>query len=343
MTNEFSFAFAQTVERRENIRPHTSAHRTPPSAAQGQIIRHCCCCCSQIDCIELLSTVNANQSMFEMFQPVEKKLIKFIERRDWDTTRITLHEIDPLRAGGGFCDIITSANEKVHRTALSSDRGIARKITKAFSSKSKAAKKTAPIKNHSLALHQACRFSAPSDIVLNILSINPELATRRESTQNEYALHIAARKGLGIDVIEALAGEFPQALTAQDSNGRTPLHLSCLSGHIYPYLATVFCERALSAVAIDDNGGSTPMELFMHSDISKNRHMQECMEVLDVLHKMSSLYWENRRRQSEMYRMTLRKKRSSKRNSVETISLSTDERRAIGLDEDDTKQGNSRV
>eukprot|EP00816_Leptocylindrus_hargravesii_P005695 CAMPEP_0196803296 /NCGR_PEP_ID=MMETSP1362-20130617/2641_1 /TAXON_ID=163516 /ORGANISM="Leptocylindrus danicus, Strain CCMP1856" /LENGTH=249 /DNA_ID=CAMNT_0042174757 /DNA_START=77 /DNA_END=823 /DNA_ORIENTATION=- len=160
----------------------------------------------------------------------------------------------------------------------------------------------------SLALHQACRFTAPADIVLSILSIKPKSAAQREPTKNEYPLHTAARKGLPIDVIEALADGYPPAMTAQDSNGRTPLHLSCLSGHIYPYLATVFCRRAPSVIAIEDDDGSAPMELFMHSDISKSRFAHKCMEVLDVLHKASSLYWENRRRQNEMYRMTTMRK-----------------------------------
>mmetsp|Transcript_12165 Transcript_12165/g.18352 ORF Transcript_12165/g.18352 Transcript_12165/m.18352 type:complete len:266 (-) Transcript_12165:38-835(-) len=229
-------------------------------------------------------------------------IMQCLERQDWDAVRALLSTLQQHVDNTRSADVPAS---KRNKNMIPFRSGHRKKPKLIYSSDN-------AVSVPSLALHQACRFTAPADIVLSILSIKPKSAAQREPTKNEYPLHIAARKGLPIDVIEALADGYPSALTAQDSNGRTPLHLSCLNGHIYPYLATVFCKRALSAVAMDDNGGSTPMELFMHSDISKNRHMQECMEVLDVLHKASSLYWENRRRNSsEMYRHTLRKKRSS--------------------------------
>lgn len=234
-------------------------------------------------------------------------MIKHIERQDWETIRVLLS----AHAHQVVDNIADESSFNKYDQSVTCKKENERKLIVAFRSRFKTDKHISNIqdeKRPSFALHQACQFAAPADIILTLISILPKSAAQRESTRNEYPLHIAARKGLAVDVIEALVDEFPQALTAQDSNGRTPLHLSCLSGHIYPYLATVFCERLPSVIAIEDDNGSTPMELFMHSDISQSRFAHNCMDVLDILHRASSLYWRNRRRQNEMYRMTTMRK-----------------------------------
>jgi len=166
-------------------------------------------------------------------------------------------------------------------------------------------------------LYKACCVSAPLDIIKMLLRVvSVDLVKYRSNHQNDFPLHAAARHGSSILVIKTIATLYPEALTAQDKFGRTPLHCSCakqLNG-IYPCLAKLFCTLAPSSVAIEDNSGRTAMELMLNGSIEVSHINNELdkeevayiydnrIRTLNVLQSMTKYYWEDRRK-SEMSRL----------------------------------------
>jgi len=78
---------------------------------------------------------------------------------------------------------------------------------------------------------------------------------------------------------------FPKSAVAVDGEGRTPLHLACLSGWGFDEeVANVLCQAGPSALGTECRDGKTPMELI----ITSGSHVK--LEVLDLLHSNTGRY-----------------------------------------------------
>ena len=106
-----------------------------------------------------------------------------------------------------------------------------------------------------------------------------------------------------LNLLSELAILNPHALTWPDTRGHTPLHLSVTrrGGSIFRVIE-LLCDLAPSVTGMEDNNGSSPMELAICEEDPPASPF-----VLDLLHKRTSLWNRIREGQSERYRLTKRK------------------------------------
>lgn len=76
------------------------------------------------------------------------------------------------------------------------------------------------------ALHFACRFYPPWDVIKAIDRIHPQYMMQVDNA-GRTVLHLAAKNGVSPQVIRYLCAKNPSAAGAQDVLGRTPLHYVC--------------------------------------------------------------------------------------------------------------------
>merc|ERR1712232_627850 len=107
----------------------------------------------------------------------------------------------------------------------------------------------------------------------------------RDPSTQRYPLHEAAANEFSADIIRCMVQIFPKSAVAVDGEGRTPLHLACLSGWSFDEeVANVLCQAGPSALVMECCDGKTPMELI----ITSGSHVK--LEVLDLLHSNTGRY-----------------------------------------------------
>ena len=85
---------------------------------------------------------------------------------------------------------------------------------------------TSSISIHDNALHYACRFYPPFDVVKLIHLANPEYITQVDSA-GRTVLHTAIRYGGDPRTVRYLGAKYPSAVGALDLANQTPLHYLC--------------------------------------------------------------------------------------------------------------------
>jgi len=75
-------------------------------------------------------------------------------------------------------------------------------------------------------LHYACQFHPPLDVTKMLVELFPDTLSF-EDNDDRTPLHVAAAFGASPQVIDYLIEQDKSAALKQDSNGRGPLHLSC--------------------------------------------------------------------------------------------------------------------
>lgn len=71
-----------------------------------------------------------------------------------------------------------------------------------------------------------CMHHPPLNIIEEVIKKVPSAGQLRNN-KNQFPIHIAAKYGALPEVIQLLADKFSPALSVQDCDGRTPLHLAC--------------------------------------------------------------------------------------------------------------------
>ncbi|KAL5572414.1 hypothetical protein UlMin_022011 [Ulmus minor] len=94
-----------------------------------------------------------------------------------------------------------------------------------------------------------------SDVVTELLSRKPELASELDST-GSAPLHLAAAKG-HLEIVKQLLAADPEAATVRNQDGRTPLHVAAIKGRVkiigelvrvHPELTRALTDRGETAL-----------------------------------------------------------------------------------------------
>ena len=151
----------------------------------------------------------------------------------------------------------------------------------------------------------ACKYGAPADIILTLVSVKPELLQERDDKCGHTPLHVAClnvtTKKNTPDVLSALVKQHPSAALCRDSCGNTPLHLICNNPCRSPLALIaidILSSRVPAALMIENEDGHTPLELFLlsqdHEAYFDGESLQEC--ALTIMHTFSSKYLRNAQR-----------------------------------------------
>mmetsp|Transcript_25007 Transcript_25007/g.38472 ORF Transcript_25007/g.38472 Transcript_25007/m.38472 type:complete len:175 (-) Transcript_25007:293-817(-) len=75
------------------------------------------------------------------------------------------------------------------------------------------------------ALHEACRFKAPVEVISALVDLNPAAVKCRDSLHFFMPLHLACRHGCSAEVVHFLIESWPTSLEKRDKVDRTPCDL----------------------------------------------------------------------------------------------------------------------
>lgn len=111
------------------------------------------------------------------------------------------------------------------------------------------------------ALHLACQYDPPADIVKMLIEANPDAILLRSQPHGDLPLHFAtAYNTASVEVIRQLVEANSSTVGAQNSLGVSPLHQACLFHASYDVIK-VLVEALPEAVYIEDAQGRTPWDI----------------------------------------------------------------------------------
>ena len=150
------------------------------------------------------------------------------------------------------------------------------------------------------ALHMACRFHPPLEVVQAMAAAAPSSVSLTDN-MGRLPLHIAAKCGAAPLVIAYLTEIYPQAAGFQDAIGKTPLHLFCeYYGHQYNegaangqslkesmiLVVKSLCRAAPSSVNLEDTEDMTALEYAIDAEVDRR--------VIRVVQKACEKDWKSR-------------------------------------------------
>jgi len=154
------------------------------------------------------------------------------------------------------------------------------------------------------ALHFACRFHPPLDVIVSIAEVFPGAVLHCDKA-GRYPLHIAAKWGASPLVLRFLVEEEPSVCAIQDETGRTPLHHICRSyGRNYSVrkndgrtlkealleVVRGLCKASPATVNLEDEEDMTALEYAIESDLD--------MKVVRTMQKACEKDWKQRRQEA---------------------------------------------
>ena len=123
----------------------------------------------------------------------------------------------------------------------------------------------------------ACKYKAPTDIILELADLKPELLHAKDIKMGKTPLHFLCINPTFANVaqiITRLAEQYPEAATCVDSRGMTPLHLACTApckSSKYVSIVDVLCIIEPTALIMENQDGETPLEVFLMSQTCKTQ------------------------------------------------------------------------
>lgn len=151
------------------------------------------------------------------------------------------------------------------------------------------------------ALHFACRFHPPLDVIVSLAGIFPGAVLHCDKA-GRYPLHIAAKWGASPLVLRFLVEEEPSVCALQDETGKTPLHHICRSyGRNYSVrknegrplkealveVVRGLCKASPGTVNLEDEEDMTALEYAIDNDLD--------LKVVRTMQKACEKDWKNRR------------------------------------------------
>lgn len=171
-------------------------------------------------------------------------------------------------------------------------------------------------------LHHCLELNAPLEVICALIVTKSEVICARNAL-NRYPIHTAMEHSTSAAIIELLVISDEEALTKLDFMGRTPLHIGCQAGTITPQILDIMCSASPSTLIMEDNEGATPMEICItRGDEEGGKHNVRPIkkETLDMIHSMTGIYLEQRRKNyGEKYRQVTRRKSISGSASLSSI------------------------
>lgn len=111
------------------------------------------------------------------------------------------------------------------------------------------------------ALHLACQHNPPADIIKMLLDANPMAASARSHPFGELPLHFATGQNMASEeVILLLADANKSAISAQTTQGISPLHQACTFKASFEILK-ILVNKNPEAVFIRDCHDRTPFDV----------------------------------------------------------------------------------
>jgi len=256
------------------------------------------------------STLGSSASSFgHLLGTTHNPLAERISAEDWEAVRSALRGGgDPAEGEGGDGQAADDAAAKSAAAAAVAELGRCRDLP-----------------SGSNALHFACRFCPPPDVVrmLEVALVSGERGEgqgegdRQESSNNPFAaedcasrvpLHYAVKYGCSPEVAALLLRRYPSAASRTDVVGKTPLHHFAESYASHrggdgngnfrqtalkddmKLVAKLLLRADLSAVNVEDDEGMTPIEyaIFSPDDVSID------ISVVRMMQKGSEKDWKNK-------------------------------------------------
>jgi len=116
-------------------------------------------------------------------------------------------------------------------------------------------------KRNMSALHLACNHNPPADIIKLLLGANPDATLCRSQPYGQLPLHFATGYNTcSVDVIQQLVEVCPSSVSAQTTQGVSPLHQACTFHAPYEVIE-VLAEASPEALYIEDANGRTPWDI----------------------------------------------------------------------------------
>lgn len=148
------------------------------------------------------------------------------------------------------------------------------------------------------ALILACKFGAPFDIIMELISIKPKLLRKWDARSGHTPLHIACRDDIITEdrasIISLMATQYSTAAVVKDLCGMTPLHLLCKTpcrSPEYVVAVHVLCKKGPLALMTENEAGETPIETFLMMQNCRSYEQEGYQkEVLSALHSSSADY-----------------------------------------------------
>lgn len=111
------------------------------------------------------------------------------------------------------------------------------------------------------ALHLACQYDPPADIVKLLIEANPDAILMRSQPHGDLPLHFATGYNTAsVEVIRQLVDANASTVAVQNTFGVSPLHQACLFHAPYDVIK-VMVEASPEAVYIEDAQGRTPWDI----------------------------------------------------------------------------------
>ena len=113
----------------------------------------------------------------------------------------------------------------------------------------------------------ALGFDAPTDVICDILKVDPSLAKEKDMFEASI-LHIACSNGARFDNIDVIVTQFPDLVSELDGDMRCPLHhaveYACLfgdEGHSYLDVIELLFFKDPEMIYSEDKNGDTPIDI----------------------------------------------------------------------------------
>lgn len=113
----------------------------------------------------------------------------------------------------------------------------------------------------------ALGFDAPTDVIRDILKVDPSLAKEKDMFEASI-LHIACSNGARFDNIDVIVTQFPDLVSELDGDMRCPLHhaveYACLfgdEGHSYLDVIELLFFKDPEMIYSEDKNGNTPIDI----------------------------------------------------------------------------------
>ena len=111
------------------------------------------------------------------------------------------------------------------------------------------------------ALHNLCSLSADCDeLVMYLLEVNPNLA-KIKTKKGDTALHVAADANPSALVAQKLVELYPDAITARNDYGYTPLHVACRAVESSVSFISILYGADSDVMTMRTNSGELPIHL----------------------------------------------------------------------------------
>lgn len=121
-------------------------------------------------------------------------------------------------------------------------------------------------------LHLACMHGAPHYVIEELIKVAPHVTGLRDKSQN-LPLHYACWNGASYETIRAIIDSCPASAKSMSATGNTPLHCACIGNGVTPKTLGFIIRAFPGALTVQNRNFKTPLHVvqtkqhyFVHKD-----------------------------------------------------------------------------